>query len=653
MKDLKFNILLNDQYTSKMKSIASTSSKSFAQIRTSIKKTGQLTSNLESLNQKLNFLEKKRKLSFDTKEIKQVSKEIRKVSKEIEFVEKKGGIRQKTGSMLGKAGAMIGGAGLLYGGIRLGSEIVQTTAKYERFGAVLKNSFSSGYKGQIAMSNLTKFAANTPFQIDELTDSFIKLRSQGFTPSMAEMTKLGDVASSKGKSFGQLSEALLDAQMGEFERLKEFGIKGSTTKTSYKFTYNGETKEIQKSADAVKDYVLSLGEMKGIQGSMAAISLTTGGAISNLGDSWDQLQNTIGSANSGSVKGAISGLTSIVAKVNDWYSVPLSRKLREEKANVNALVSEISNYNVGSDERNRLISILQQQYPEFLGNLDSETATNDKLLLRLNAVNAAYDKKIKLQASSEIKDQNASKLEEARQTKDRANLQLQLMQMAEKGDKGALEALQDNLTFWEERKAFGKKILNIATAGILYSSDSWKSLKSKYNEEIASADRVILSRGTADIRYSATQKNAEIQAYLDDKSSMLETLSPTKRAKYDLLSSNLKETGEYIEKFGLKRGTRGGGTIDYGSEAERLISEIDNLFGQKRGGVSPGLGGSLGSGVNKIDGDSRIAKNLTINISELGNDMQIVSSSTKEGSAEIKKHILDALLAAVNDVNTM
>ena len=130
MKNLKFNILLTDKYSSKMKSIASSSESSFRKIQRSIKKTGKVGHSLDTLNNKLNFLEKQRKLSIDVSDMRRITKEIRQVNKEVDLIERKAGMRKKGSSgLLGKAGGLIAGAGLVYGAVRLGSDIIQTTAK--------------------------------------------------------------------------------------------------------------------------------------------------------------------------------------------------------------------------------------------------------------------------------------------------------------------------------------------------------------------------------------------------------------------------------------------------------------------------------------------------------------------------------------------
>jgi hypothetical protein len=199
-------------------------------------------------------------------------------------------------SNLGKTMAGLFAADML---INFGKAVLATTAEFQKMEAVLTTTLGSKSAAKVAMDQIVEFASVTPFQVNELTDSFVKLANRGFKPTMAEMTALGDLASSTGKSFDQLTEAALDAMTGEFERLKEFGIRAKTEGDKVQFTFKGVTTEVQKTDAAIKDYLLSLGQAEGVTGSMAAISETVGGQMSNLEDNFTQLQLAIGSSSSG------------------------------------------------------------------------------------------------------------------------------------------------------------------------------------------------------------------------------------------------------------------------------------------------------------------------------------------------------------------
>lgn len=198
----------------------------------------------------------------------------------------------------------------------IGKQIVDTLSKFEKFESVLTTTLGDNSAVKSAMNDLTDFAARTPFEVDGLTDSFVRLANQGFVPTMNEMTKLGDLASSKGKEMNQLAEALIDAQVGEFERLKEFGIRASKAGENVTFTFKGQAKTMKMTDEAVKDYILSLGDLAGVSGAMAGISQTTGGQIANLSDKVTGLYLKLGTE----LKPAISAVTSGFSTAVEWIS---------------------------------------------------------------------------------------------------------------------------------------------------------------------------------------------------------------------------------------------------------------------------------------------------------------------------------------------
>jgi hypothetical protein len=199
-----------------------------------------------------------------------------------------------TGALQGIAAAFTVGAV-----VNFGKAVLDTTAKFQKFEAVLTNTLGSSSEAQLALIQIQDFASKTPFAVDELTSSFVKLANQGFKPTLAELRSLGDLASSTGKGFDQLAEAIIDAQVGEFERLKEFGIRAKKEGDNVTFTFKGVETQVKATDTAIRGYVLSLGDAEGVSGAMAAISATLGGKISNLGDNIEQLKLAIGSKTSG------------------------------------------------------------------------------------------------------------------------------------------------------------------------------------------------------------------------------------------------------------------------------------------------------------------------------------------------------------------
>lgn len=202
----------------------------------------------------------------------------------------------------------------------LGQQILDTTAKFERFGIVLRNTLGE-QAGNDALDMIANFAATTPFQLDEVTDSFIRMANQGFAPTRVEMVKLGDLASSTGKGFNMLTEAILDAQTGEFERLKEFGIKASSNGDKVTFSFREQQTTVDKTNSAIRDYILSLGELNGIQGANALISQSLSGQISNLQDKFAAMFNEIGTSNKGVLYTSLGITSTLVEHYKDILDV--------------------------------------------------------------------------------------------------------------------------------------------------------------------------------------------------------------------------------------------------------------------------------------------------------------------------------------------
>lgn len=219
-----------------------------------------------------------------------------------------GGIAKGLGPIIGAAFA----ADTL---IQFGKNVINTTAEFQKMEAVLTNTLGSSSAAKVAMDEITEFASKTPFAVNELTESFVKLANRGFVPTTDQLRALGDLASSTGKSFDQLAEATLDAMTGEFERLKEFGIRASSEGDRVKFTFKGVTTEVEKTDAAIKDYLISLGDAEGVSGAMAAISETVGGKISNLDDNFTQLYKSIGDSSSGLIAGILDLSNALVGNL--------------------------------------------------------------------------------------------------------------------------------------------------------------------------------------------------------------------------------------------------------------------------------------------------------------------------------------------------
>lgn len=78
-------------------------------------------------------------------------------------------------------------------------------------------------KASKIMTDAINLANRTPFEGGELVEGAAKFEAMGMSAE-TWLSRAGDMAAATNKSFDQAVEALIDAQTGELERLKEFGI---------------------------------------------------------------------------------------------------------------------------------------------------------------------------------------------------------------------------------------------------------------------------------------------------------------------------------------------------------------------------------------------------------------------------------------------
>ena len=311
----------------------------------------------------------------------------------------------------------------------VGTNAYNTRKEFARYEAVLKNATGSGKEASNVMRTLQTLAADTPASVAEWTEAYIKLINRGIKPTTSELTALGDIATSQGKDLDQFIEALLDAMTGENERLKEFGITAQKNGETTAFTFKGVTTEVKNNDQAIKDYIISLGQLQGVQGSMATQMKELGGLESNLGDQMDNIYNKIGKKLEPAIKsfmgwlgGSLGKLSSLLDSSSDSFQkqydkvfaleekVPdLTKRYNEltsktslskdEQAELNRLMKELSRIMPGAisgwDEYGNILSINTDKIDEYV-------ASQKRLLAAMNEEEINSTKKKMKDAQNDI-----------------------------------------------------------------------------------------------------------------------------------------------------------------------------------------------------------------------------------------------------------
>ncbi|HCM32317.1 MAG TPA: hypothetical protein DIC32_13455, partial [Acinetobacter radioresistens] len=193
--------------------------------------------------------------------------------------------------------------------------LISTQRTFDRLNAGLITATGSAEGAAAAFDSLQKFAKETPYGLEQSIGAFIKLTNLGLKPSEAALTSYGNTAAAMGKDLDQMIEAVADATTGEFERLKEFGIKASQENGKVSLIFKGQTTTIRNNAKEIEKYLLNLGNVD-FAGTMENRMKTLDGSIANLEDTIDGLflkvsQSGIGDAIKAGVDGASESLETL------------------------------------------------------------------------------------------------------------------------------------------------------------------------------------------------------------------------------------------------------------------------------------------------------------------------------------------------------
>lgn len=242
-------------------------------------------------------------------------------------------------------------------------KLVGVSREFDKLSAGLITATGSAEGSVQAFDAIQDFATKTPYDLAQVTDSFVKLVNFGLDPSERALTSYGNTSSALGKDLNQMIEAVADAATGEFERLKEFGIKAQQEGDKVHFTFRGVTTTVGKNAKEIEEYLIKLGETN-FGDAMANRMKTLDGALSNLGDEWNKVflsisQAGIGNIIADTVRIGISALEELNAMI----------KSGELEGYLRSIAGQFSGW---AEDVKASFDIVGQWWREFTGDMDEE-----------------------------------------------------------------------------------------------------------------------------------------------------------------------------------------------------------------------------------------------------------------------------------------
>lgn len=276
----------------------------------------------------------------------QVNKNVGKVTKEMKHsanqVDKwKNNSVKAMDNVIKKSAQVVGAAGLMAGAfaIKVGfGEAFDMEGYKTQLVTAVKDTKLAGE----LMADAVKFSNATPFETGEVVESVAKMEAYGIS-SKKWLADVADMAGGTNKTIDQATEAMADAVMGEWERLKEFGIKKNDLMLAAEEKYGADVVFNKKGQviDQLKmEEILQATMRKKFKDGANASSKTTKGMWSTIkGVTKSSLAKIVGMQEDGTIKQG-----SVLAKLRGKMKLVTDKFLAWQKdGTINKIADNVTN----------------------------------------------------------------------------------------------------------------------------------------------------------------------------------------------------------------------------------------------------------------------------------------------------------------------
>jgi CBS domain-containing protein len=485
-------------------------------------------------------------------------------------------------------------------------QVIAAAGQIERYNATLETMLGSRSAARDRMEEYMRIAKTTPFEMTEVVEAGNKLQALG-RYSEDTLVMLGDLAAASGKPLEQAMNAYSKMASGQkgiaVDMFRDLLI---TTDDWAKATGKGvkASGEMVASADEMLKVLPEILKSKGFFGLMAKQSETTEGKIANFEDAVFSLRASIGERLAPTTKSIVGVMSKWVSSMDEAVKIPVEQKIAREKAELNYLVENLIKANDNEEERVKWIAELQSKYPEFLKNVNLEKDGAKGLREELEKVNAEYDKKIRLAINERKRERVEEKFQDVIQ---------------DKADKAFSDDAAKRINELE-KIAYSKSpaLKDLARQGKV----TGREIK-QYLSEVQKAEYdAAVSQYSI---FASAKKNKDLDA---------------KIATYEKILQDLDAERNAI----MQEGSIAGPVIpDISNSINNTNSNNSTVVATGGGGKSTGT--TLGSG-----GGSGRGGGAVVNIGNLVGKIELHTVNMKEGVAEIKKIVTQALVEATGEI---
>ncbi|WP_295577344.1 hypothetical protein [uncultured Lamprocystis sp.] len=232
-------------------------------------------------------------------ELAEVGKAVGKVGTDAKASSKDGGL---LGDALDDIKGQLLGLGSVASLALLGKALLDAGMQAEALRARLAFATGGTQEADQAMREVASTASALGVRVGDLAETFIRLKNLGLDPGREALTAYANMAAASGKTTLDFAEAVADAMTGEFERLKEFGIKAGVDGDQIALRFKGNTVSIANDAKAIEAALIRIGTVD-FAGAAVATAATASAALDRMSDSVSRLAGQL-AQDSGLVEGA-------------------------------------------------------------------------------------------------------------------------------------------------------------------------------------------------------------------------------------------------------------------------------------------------------------------------------------------------------------
>lgn len=182
------------------------------------------------------------------------------------------------------------------------------------------SSFGGVDQAKVQFEMLQQAARDTIQPFDALKNVTMNLKRNGIQPAADTLKSFSQIAYGTGQSLETVGSAFTSAIQGRYKALNQLGIMAQDQGSKLALTYKGVTTTIDKSAESLHDYFVTVGKEN--EGVLDYLQSGMTGAVNHLDNAWGDLVRAIGESGLGDlitqimrdVASAMDGLTSWISQ---------------------------------------------------------------------------------------------------------------------------------------------------------------------------------------------------------------------------------------------------------------------------------------------------------------------------------------------------